>query len=88
MVYFDKVSKPAKGYNILLYLINRRRDLLVFSESQTPAESYTEFIENQLASLARHLRTAGQDILSGARDWIKEYSWPTVFPDQIVNQHG
>ena len=87
VVYFDKMSRPVKGYNLFLYLVNRRRGLLVFSESQTQAESYTEFIENQLASLARHLRTAGQDILGGAKDWIKEYSWPTVFPDQVVNQH-
>ena len=87
LVYFDKMSRPVKGYNLFLYLVNRRRSLLVFSESQAQAENYAEFIEDQLVNLARHLRTAGQDILGGAKDWIEEYTWPTVFPDQVVDQH-
>jgi len=37
VVYFDKMSRPVKGYNLFLYLVNRRRGLLVFSESQAQA---------------------------------------------------
>jgi hypothetical protein len=53
VVYFDTMQKPVKGYNVFLFLANKRR--------------------GQLA-----LTKAGQDILIGSKDWMREYSWPTV----------
>jgi hypothetical protein len=80
MVYFDTSVNPIKGYNIFLYLVNKRRNLLTFSSGVPQAGSYAEFVEKEVASLAKHLRSAGQDILAGSRDWIESYSWPTVTP--------
>jgi hypothetical protein len=78
MVYFDTRSKPAKGYNILLFLLNKRRDRLSFNANAAEPATYEEFIEGQLNALAQHIRTAGVDILAGADDWMGSYSWPTV----------
>ena len=78
MVYFDTRYKPMKGYNITRFLLNRRRDRLTFSANTPEPASYSDFIEGQLNSLIQHIRSAGLDILSGADDWMKSYSWPTV----------
>ncbi len=84
VIYFDTLSSPAKGYNVFLFLANKRRNSLVFSTNKPQTKSYTEFIESELGSLAQHIRNAGQDILSGSKDWIKTYSWPIVRPSGNV----
>lgn len=78
MVYVDKTSTPAKGYNVFLYLMDKRQDLLVFTSPSQTDGSYSDFIEAQLESLARHVSTAGRDILEGSKDWIRGYSWPAI----------
>jgi hypothetical protein len=77
-VYFDTRSRPAKGYNILLFLLNKRRDRLTFHENAPEPAEYSKFIEGQLKGVIQHIRSAGLDILAGADDWMKSYSWPTV----------
>ena len=84
MVYFDKSAGPVKGYNVFLFLINKRRNLLIFSAGKPQANSYAEFIETEISSLAQHLRNAGQDLLSGSKEWIKGYSWPIVSPSGSI----
>lgn len=81
MVYFDTSRKPAKGYNLFLFLSNKRGALLTFSESESSPASYEEFVGSQIESLSRHLQAGGQDILRGSKEWISSYSWPAVNPD-------
>ncbi|WP_373987858.1 hypothetical protein [Duganella sp. BuS-21] len=82
MVYFDTSSKPANGYNVFLFLFSKRRSSLVFLKNALPSGTFTEFVDAQLGLLAQHLRSAARDILAGERGWMKEYSWPTVRPDE------
>lgn len=84
MVYFDESSTPPKGYNVFLYLMNKRRDLLVFTSPSQTGGSYSDFIEAQVESLTRHVSTAGRDILEGSKDWIRGYSWPAITPSGNV----
>ena len=78
IVYFDTTQKPAKGYNVFLFLANKRREQLSFAKNKPTVNSHTEFVEGETRALSGHLRKAGQDILAGSKDWIKGYSWPTV----------
>lgn len=78
VVYFDTDSRPHWGYNVFLFLYNKRRDSLVLPQTSFQPKDYSEFIEAELGALSNHLRTAGQDILRGSKDWIKSYSWPVV----------
>lgn len=84
LVYFDKSAKPIKGYNVFLFLINKRRNLLTFSAQKPKASSYADFVEIELSSLAQHLRDAGGDLLAGSKEWIKGYSWPALSPSGSV----
>lgn len=84
IVYFDKTSKPLSGYNVLLFLINKRRSALTFSDVEPASNGYTNFIKNGLDVTAQHLRNAGEDILSGSKDWIRGYSWPRVRPAEGI----
>ena len=78
MVYFDTAHRPIKGYNIFLFLMNKRRESLTFSSAKPEKSTYSKFIEDELISLVRHLKSAGQDILEGSKDWITAYTWPSV----------
>lgn len=78
VVYFDTTQMPAKGYNVFLFLANKRRERLAFANDRPITNSYAEFVESETRALAGHLRKAGQDILAGSKDWLKSYSWPTV----------
>lgn len=78
MVYFDTAHRPIKGYNIFLFLMNKRRESLTFSSAKPEKSTYSKFIEDELVSLVRHLKSAGQDILEGSKDWITAYTWPSV----------
>lgn len=78
VIYFDTTQKPAKGYNVFLFLVNKRRDQLAFSKSRQVTTGYAEFVESEVRSLAAHLRDAGQDILAGSKEWIQSYSWPAI----------
>lgn len=78
IIYFDTDQKPVKGYNLFLFLANKRREKLTFSKSKPTTNSYIELIASETHALSTHLRNAAQDILGGSKDWIKEYSWPTI----------
>jgi hypothetical protein len=78
VIYFDTAQKPAKGYNVFLFLVNKRRDQLALSNIKQVTTSYTDFVESEVGSLAAHLRHSGQDILSGSKEWIQGYSWPAI----------
>lgn len=85
MVYFDTAHRPIKGYNIFLFLMNKRRESLTFSSAKPEKSTYSKFIEDELVSLIRHLKSAGQDILEGSKDWITAYTWPSVSaPESLV----
>jgi hypothetical protein len=78
VVYFDTMQKPVKGYNVFLFLANKRRGQLALTKSRPITNNFSEFVESETRALAGHLRKAGQDILIGSKDWMREYSWPTV----------
>jgi len=78
MIYFDTAHRPIKGYNILLFLMNKRRSSITFSSAKPDKSTYSKFIEDELISLTRHLENAGQDILEGSKGWISAYTWPSV----------
>ena len=84
MVYFDTEARPIKGYNILLYLINKRRDALVSQLQNREPNTYCEFIEININSLVQNIRTAGLDIFDGSKEWLQSYSWPVVLPSGNV----
>lgn len=66
-LYFDKLAKPIKGYNILLFLIFKRHNFLT-SPSQTPQiDNYSKFIEVELAGHVQGIRSGGLDIIAGER---------------------
>lgn len=78
VIYFDTAQKPAKGYNIFKFLVNKRRDQLALSKSKREPTGYGDFVESEVRSLSAHLRGAGQDILAGSKEWIQSYSWPVI----------
>jgi len=80
-IYFDTSSKSPDGYNIIMFLLNKRRDKLVLSRNKPETTGYSELVDSEIGSLAMHLRNAGHDILSGSKDWIRSYSWPSVKPN-------
>ncbi len=80
LMYFDTAQKPAKGYNLFLFLVNKRRDALTFLAAKAQTTSYAEFVESELNCLAQHIENAGKDILQGSKDWIRGYAWPIVRP--------
>lgn len=85
MVYFDTSRRPVKGYNIFLYLLNKRRGLLTFEAMKPEASTCPQLIEDEFASLVRHVKSAGLDILEGSKSWIITYSWPPVeAPESLV----
>lgn len=65
--------------------MNKRRESLTFSSAKPEKSTYSKFIEDELVSLIRHLKSAGQDILEGSKDWITAYTWPSVSaPESLV----
>ena len=84
LVYFDRLVKPVKGYNIFLFLINKRRNLLTFSAQKPQVSCYAEFVESEVRSLAQHMRDAGRDLLTDSKEWVKSYSWPTISLSESV----
>lgn len=86
VVYFDKSSKPLLGYNLILFLLQNRRNLLTFDSVGGESHDYESFITANVSAIARHLRAAGGDILSGSKEWIASYSWPKVKPPAEIAQ--
>lgn len=82
ILYLDTKQKPVKGYNLYLFLLNKRRESLTFSTETTQWTTHAEFVESELKSLAQHIRNAGRDIMGGSREWLKGYSWPVIRPDE------
>ena len=80
LMYFDTTQKPVNGYNLFLFLVNKRREALTFSAAKPQTTSHAEFLESELNCLAQHIENAGEDILQGSKDWIRGYSWPIVRP--------
>lgn len=83
-VYFDTANRDVKGYNIYLYLVNKRRDRLVFASAKPEFASRAEMIDVEVNALTSHLREAGADILEGEKGWIRDYSWGSVVPSKDV----
>lgn len=75
-MYYDLTQK--KGFNLGLFLINKRRELLTFDSSDKSDRPLPEYLRHNLEAFVRHLTSAGTDILKGDKAWIKQYSWPTV----------
>jgi len=76
LIYYDLNKNPPRGYNILLFLFDKRRNQLSFSHAAaTPGPSCKR---NYADNLARHLGEAGRDILAGDKAWLSGYTWPTV----------
>ncbi|MFC5459279.1 hypothetical protein [Massilia niabensis] len=84
IIYFDRDAVPLRGYNVFLYLLKARRELLLFVGEKPVPSTYTDFIDSELASLLQHLRVAAHDILSGSKTWISAYSWPAVRPSPSI----
>jgi hypothetical protein len=78
MIYFDTDDASMKGYNIFLFLFSNRHDRLIFSKQNEDDVGRNGFIEMQVQSLSSHLRSAGDDILSGCKIWISDYRSPIV----------
>ncbi|KGD60306.1 hypothetical protein T9A_02699 [Alcanivorax jadensis T9] len=77
-MYYD-ISKPTKkGYNLGLFLIQKRRDLLVFGSDDKSDRGLEEYLSYNLSAFANQLTSAGKDILHGEKAWIKSYHWPAV----------
>jgi len=75
-MYYDLSLK--KGFNLGLFLINKRRNLLVFEGSDKSDRPLPEYLRYNLEVFARHLKNAGTDILRGEKAWIQQYSWPAI----------
>lgn len=67
-----------KVFNLGLFLINKRRALISFSSSDKSNRPLPEYLRHNLDVFSQHLMNAGDDILRGDRDWMKQYSWPPV----------
>ena len=57
-----------------------------WEETVELAKEYTIYDMEQ-AYKEGHKRTPDQVKWFTFKDWIKEYSWPAVFPDQVVSQN-
>lgn len=75
--YWDLEPRSGRGFDILRYLITKRRDRLRF-DGCSEYSGYDRFARDNLVAFERHLRTGAQDILAGSKDWIREYPWPSV----------
>ena len=72
------------GYNLGLFLLNRRRNLLKFESDDRSNAPFDEYVRFNLGVFQRHLLGAAQDILSGDENWIAEYIWsPVNMPDGL-----
>lgn len=80
VVYFDTSDKECAGYNVFLYLFNKRHSSLRFPD-QVESETKDQFIREQIKILKGHIRISGRDILSGEKDWLNDYLWPKVSAD-------
>lgn len=82
-MYYDRIS-DGKAYNLGLYLIRKRRDQLTFENNDKSLKPLDEYLKHNLDVFAGHLIIAGQDILSGEKRWIRDYSWPAIDVDKEV----
>lgn len=73
-IYYDLSSPNYRGYNLDVFLINKRRDKMSFEKYEHTLElGYLEFALNQLSE---NLNRAALDILAGDKSWIIQYHWP------------
>lgn len=82
-MYYDNAS-GGKAYNLGLYLVNKRRDQLIFVSDDRSSEPLVEYLEHNINVFVGHLTKAGQDILRGEKAWLREYSWPSVDFDKKI----
>lgn len=75
IIYYDILGTEPVGYNVLLYLINRRRELLTSVVSEGTSQ-----VVSQLRSIASDLQAAARDILAGEKAWMDDYRWPPIDP--------
>jgi len=72
-----------RGYDMLAFLFDQRSHLLVINPACERSDGYREFIGLQLSAIARHLLTAGQDILQGEREWQRAYKFGRVDLNEV-----
>jgi hypothetical protein len=79
-VYYDTEATPPVGYNLAIFLVNKRRDLLKFEIDDRSDRPLAEYLDYNLTIFSKHLISAAKDILVGDKKWILEYSWPPAAP--------
>lgn len=77
-MYYDISQPTKKGYNLGLFLIQKRRGQLVFSSDDKSGRPLEEYLSHNLSTFANQLTSAGKDILRGEKAWLKSYHWPAV----------
>lgn len=83
-MYYDLQPSNPRGYNLGMFLMNKRRHLLNAAPKSTPNRSMAEIATSELAAFKRHLISAGTDVLGGSKLWLSEYPWPSVeIPDRL-----
>jgi hypothetical protein len=82
LLYFDLATENRSGYNLYLFLFERRYRQLAEPRPRDPSEK-NDRVRLEVEALVRHLVTAGEDILSGGKEWIKEYQWPPIDPTSL-----
>lgn len=75
--YVDADSGATTEYELFGFLSRERGERLVF-EPKRPAPANETAAS--LAALVRHLRAAGEDILSGDKDWQAEHGFAVLVP--------
>jgi hypothetical protein len=84
IMYFDTSKRPLLGCNLFHFLAHHRRDQLVFAAKKPETHTYLEFVSSQLSYLARHLRSAGRDILGGSKAWLADLRVDLIPPVKAV----
>lgn len=83
-IYLDTMGRPMAGYNVFLFLQCKRRNRLEFLSEKPVISRRDEWLDLEVGSLARNLKTAGRDILEGSKDWLRDYPGvPLSLPPEI-----
>lgn len=84
-MYYDNTQETVHGYNLILFLITKRRERLTFARKH-PGGTPDSREPDELQALVRHLGSAADDILSGSRSWLTDYQWPPVVVSEQVRR--
>ncbi len=84
IVYFDSSRASIVGYNLFRFLLGKRRQSLDLKRARTIPDSRREFLVMEVRALSAHLRSAGEDLLRGEKNWISDYKWPVIHPSERI----